>query len=300
MAIFLWNPKIIDNTNKTFIVYVTATALNNETNENENIDHQRLVAKTQFSLVITNDSEPNMNYFANSETVVADLRVRPDISQSEHIGSHLQDFTIRPKEHKIKTIANHEWNNEIIFHGISLSKLNKPPTVRISNSPENNGGTIFAPIIKENSILLQGKTPFAGASRVFVTVVRNGDLRETTVSFERYINGQLLGQKYNIRVLDFPSPEITRISRRSKNDVILEVTSFGLHNDRENNIREIKLTGNAKAIQEYGKSRTDKAKLEHYEQYQIVPLDASKPFSFEATAVDQRNQTSKPKSYNGD
>ena len=96
----------------------------------------------------------------------------------------------------------------------------------------------------------------------------------------------------------FPEPVITRISKQDPNRAILEVTSFGLHNGRDNNIQEIRLTGNARpATQRYGQTKSDRAKLEFYEQYVIVPLDANRPFRFEATAIDQRGERSRPKSY---
>jgi hypothetical protein len=359
-------------------VYVTATAINNDfddSNSNHNnhsAENKRVVAKTQFSLVITNDNEPNLNYYAmnNDDTVETSAQIHAHLQGGQPQYS-LLDFSIRPREFKVRAIANQEWENEIVCIGISPSiNLNKLPTVRINNSPENNGGTVNTPFIRENSIVLRGKTPSAGTSRVSVTVVRSGDLREMTTSFdiipasfgvptipnimypdveyefnprvpnelsniavyikdkdvvryqslqgnpfrftpdisdtgktfsfERYINGQLIGQKYNIKISASPAPEITRISRKSKNEVILEVTSYGLHNRRENNIKELKLTGNAKAIQLYGQTRSNKSKLEYYEQYQIVPADASKPFVFEAVAIDQRGKKSQPKSYSGE
>ena len=376
-AIFLWQPEIYDNSNKTFIVYVTATAISNEATGNDfdahnSTENKRVVAKTQFSLVITNDNDPNLNYYAMNnyyDTVRTDARPNNEIANNNNYFSPTTDFSIRPREFKIRSIANQEWENEILCYGISPKiNLHKAPTIRIQNSPENNGGTVNAPILQDNSIILRGKTPSAGTSRISITVIRGGDLREITasfdivpasfgvptipsimypdieyefdpkisndlnninvcikdkdairyqsfqgnsfrftpdisdtgktLSFERYVNGQLLGQKYNIKVLAAPEPEITRISRNSRNEVILEVTSFGLHNGRENNIKEIKLKGNAKsAIQQYGQTRSNKSKLEHHEQYKIIPMDANKPFTFEAIAIDQRGKISKAKSY---
>ena len=375
MAVFLWQPEIYDNSNRTFIVYVTATAINNDF-DNNTAENKRVVAKTQFSLVITNDNDPNLNYFAtnnipnNNDTVVEThnyASLQNNISPNTYFSSSV-DFAIRPQEFRIRSVANQEWENEIVFFGGSpQTHLNKPPTVRISNLPENNGGTVNTTFIRDNSIVLRGRTPSAGTSRVFVTVVRSGDLRESTVSFEitpvtfgmpeiptvmfpnieytfdprisnelnnvnvfikdkdairfqslqgsafrftpdisdigktlsfeRYIQGQLLGQKYNIKVLDFPAPEITRISRQGRNEVILEVVSFGSHKGRDNNIREIKLIGNGKAIQLYGRTRTDKATSSHFEHFQIVPTDAQ-PLAFEAIAIDQRGESSKSVSFN--
>ena len=383
-AIFLWQPEIYDNSNKTFIVYVTATATSNEFADNQHsTEDMRVVARTQFSLVITNDNDPNLNYFAmNNDAMDAfygmsgqhNIDFQSNNPFQNNINPNIYfpssaDFRIHPQEFRIRTIANQEWENEIFCHGISPRiHLNKPPTVRIENSPENNGGTVNAPIIRDNSIILRGRAPIVGSSKISVTVVRSGDLREMTaffeilpvtfgvpdfpsemfpgreytfnprisnelnnisvlikdkdvirfqssqgsefrftadvsdigktLSFERYTNGQLLGQKHNIIVSAFPPPEITRISRREKNVAILEVTSFGLHNGRENNIREIKLTGNAKANQLYGRTRPDKVNLLFLEQYRIVPNDINAPFTFEAVAIDQRGEHSKPKSYN--
>lgn len=365
MTIFRWMPEIHLNENKTFIVYVSATA------NDKKLDGKKISAKTQFSLVITNDN------FASGDNNFADAEPLPN--HFNNINNDVQfnqpqnyfptsEISIKPRDFRIRGIISNDWENELFCYGFS-PKLDIviQPNIRIENFPENNGGTANIAAIKDNSIIIKGKIPNAGHSRISVTVTRRGDYKEVTqyfdvqpvsveapefptemypeiaytfnpklssdvgeisvyikennnirfstfqgnafrftpdvldtgkrLSFEMYINGKLFGQKYQIRILPFPSPEITRISKRN-NEAIIEVTSFGLHNGKDNNIKNIEITGNGKySHQLYGKSSKDNEKLIFREQYSITPLDATKHFRFKAVAIDQRGYRSQEYSY---
>ena len=374
MAVFHWMPEIYLNENKTFIVYVTATANDNR------LDGKRISAKTQFSLVITNDNLGNRDnvftgsgelYSINNNINVNDINNANNapLNQSQNYFFPTSEISIKPKDLKIKGIVADDWENEIFCYGFSPRlDLVMQPVIKVQNIPENNGCSANIAAIKDNLIIIKGKIPNAGHSKIYITVTRRGDLKEITqyfdvypvsveapdfptqmypeiaytfnpklssdigeisiyikennnirfstfqgnafkfipdisdtgkrFSFEIYVNGKLLGQKYQIRVLPFPNPEITSISKKSKNEAIIEVTSFGLHNGKDNNIMNIEITGNGKySAQLYGKSSNNTEKLIFKEQYSITPLDATKPFKFKAIAIDQRGYRSQEYSY---
>ncbi|MCL2039797.1 MAG: hypothetical protein FWG85_05140 [Bacteroidetes bacterium] len=113
-----------------------------------------------------------------------------------------------------------------------------------------------------------------------------------TLLFERYYNNKLIGQKHQIKVLDFAPPKITRLSEKNKNEHILETISYGLHNSLDNTIKEVRLTGNAEYSQQHGKTRTNRTKLEFVEQYSITPKDNSKPFKYSVYVIDQNGKSS--------
>jgi hypothetical protein len=370
MVVFRWQPDNSVVQDRTFNVYITATAVGNNVTNNS-----PLIARGQFSLVVTNitdiqENVPQSTQFADNAVEHSVPLVPSNTPVPNPVYFSGGDFSIKPQNTRIKGIASQEWNNEIQCYGFSPKQnLSKAPIVRIENSQDGNGGKVSETIIRDNSILLKGKVPDFGHSKVTITLVRNGDLKETTtsfdiipltfgaaecpskmypyidyefvpnlpsdldnisiyikesnkqevrystfqnspfkfkveasdigktLSFERYLNGSLLGKKYYIKVYDFPEPIITRISQQSKNEVILEVTSFGIANGRDNDVKELKLSGNAKWTQLYGRTRLQKSQLEFYEQFSITPIDASKPFAFEAVAIDQRGVSSKSKSF---
>jgi hypothetical protein len=127
--------------------------------------------------------------------------------------------------------------------------------------------------------------------------VNNSDIGKT-LTLERYSNNQLIGRKYYIKVADYPIPEIVRITKNEKNEVVAEVQTFGIISSGKNNsCKELQITGNAKANQKYGKTRANKEERTTYEQFTITIIDKNKPFTFEITAIDQLGRKSQTQSY---
>ena len=354
-VVFRWFPNIEHAINKTFNVYVTATATHIKS-------EQKLQAKTQFSLLITNDYLFDNNYEIVSNNNFP-MPFSQDNSQYYLPQTLSSDFNIKPHIQTIRGIAGDTWENEIICYGFNPRiDLLKPPTIEINNSPNNNGASIISEISRDNSIVIKGRMPDAGRSRVLITVQRKADLKEQkisfelnpisiglpnvpntmypnieysinpnipndlnniaayikekdnvrfrsfnnsaikftpnlddigkTLTFERYYNDKLIGQKHQIKVVDFPPPRITRMSERNRNEIILETISYGTHNNRDNTIKELKISGNAEYSQQYGKTHIDRNKLEFFEQFSITPKDNSKPFNFTVSIIDQRGRTS--------
>lgn len=118
-----------------------------------------------------------------------------------------------------------------------------------------------------------------------------------TLSFERWLNGDLIGQRHYIKVIDFPPPEITELSAAGRNRLIIKTLTQGMHGNMVNTIKELRLVGNAKYVALYGKMHKNRAKMQALEQFQIEPADAGEPFIFEVVAVDQRGRVSAAKSY---
>ena len=363
VAIFRWYPNIENTANKTLNVYVNATAIISNKNDNTT---QKIQAKTQFSLVITNDYLFDNKYelvTSNNNTT----NNTPFVSSHNYQTELSSDFSIKPQIQTIRKIAGDTWENEIICYGFNpRTDLLMPPIIEINNSPLNNGGSIISDSLRNNSILLRGKVPDAGKSRISINVQRK-DLKEQKIyfdiqpisiqlpnvpsemypnreyyispnipndisdiasyikekendkvlfrsfnndlikfkpstddigkilTFERYCNDKLIGQKHQIKIIDFPPPEITRLSERKKDELILETISFGTYKNKDNTIREVRIIGNAKYTQQHGKTHINRTNLEIIEQFSITPKDNSKPFSFTISVIDQRGRESNKK-----
>jgi hypothetical protein len=360
-VIFRWYPNIENAINKTFNVYVTATATHIGKTS------QKLKAKTQFALVITNDYLSNTHY----EQIVSNNNNISNTFSPQSIPRYYQpqmsptEFNLKSQAQIIKGIAGDTWENEIVCYGFNPKiDLLKSPVIEINNTPNDNGASITSNVLKDNSIFLKGKVPDVGKSKVLVSVQRKGDLKEQKIyfdiypisiqlpnvpstmfpnieysitpnvpsdmndiasyikekendkvrfrsfnnsiikflpnsddigkilTFERYYNGKLIGQKYQIKVIDFPSPQITRLSEKNDNEIILETISYGIYNGMYNTINEVKLSGNAKYTQKYGKTHINRSKFEFIEQFLITPNDYSKPFKFNVYIIDQSGKSS--------
>lgn len=189
MAIFHWNPTIYEQENKIFTVYVVATAvLSNSTNQ------ERLKTKSQFNLIITHENANSNNstdYY--QDYVQAPLNSKKTLTNDEYISnsrtyqinSPQGTINLQPAFSRIAAIANREWENKIFCFNLSPKvDFAKPPTIKIINSPENNGGTASVSSYQDNFIVLTGTTPSFGSTKIFFTVLRKGDLSEATTSFE--------------------------------------------------------------------------------------------------------------------
>jgi hypothetical protein len=78
----------------------------------------------------------------------------------------------------IESIAYERWSNQIFINGDISRDVQKVFDLKISRSPENNGGT--AEIIDRNgsSLTVGGKTPFSGNLKVEISMLRKSDGRK--------------------------------------------------------------------------------------------------------------------------
>ena len=368
MAVFRWHPNIYIYENKTYIVYVSATAkLINSKNK------QRVKAKTQFSLVVSclDNNQPNYNnepfVDTNQYNYVVQERLSYQNFQNNAV-NNTGELNLFTSPSKIKGIAFQEWESKVFCMGANLkTDLTSVPKIEIKNTPSNNNGTARIVSYSDNTIILKGKVPAFGSSKVFVTIERKNDLKEATISFEvlpqdieapiypkimypeqtyvfnpklplnignaravlktegnkiraenyqggiiefkpfqndtgkvfvfeRYINDVLIGAAINIKVIPNEKPIITRIAEKDKS-VVINVSSHGWYNGKENRIKKLDLTGNARYKPLYGKISVDRAAAKWHEQFEIFPVDERQPFTFTVVAVDNMGMTSQKETY---
>ncbi len=170
---FWWHPPILDKRNYILDVKAKAKALVRVKDGNRT----KLVsmeAQTQFSLIVSYyNQQSGMPYFVSiSDSVVNN---NDSIFNSLFVQNYSDiylDFTDR----KVQNLTTEEWENKLNVFGVNLNtELNQKPNISISNSPENNLGSVYIKSISNNSITLAGKTPQFGQSKVKVKLTRKND-----------------------------------------------------------------------------------------------------------------------------
>ena len=170
---FWWHPPVLDKRNYILDVKAKANALVRVKDGNRT-KLVNMEAQTQFSLIVSYyDQQSGMPYFVslsdtaanNTDSVFRSLFV-------QNYSDIYLDFT----ERKVKSLTTEEWENKLNVFGVNLNtELSRKPNISISNSPENNLGSVYIKSISENSITLAGKTPQFGQSKVKVKLTRKND-----------------------------------------------------------------------------------------------------------------------------
>jgi hypothetical protein len=175
-ASFQWNPPLLDGRNYIYTVKVNAVAIVNVKDNNTGINSpQKINATTQFMLVVAYyDSRTGLPYIAfnqdSSQTKLVDSNLISGLFK--YTNEIFFDF-----ENKIvNALTTDEWTNQVNFFGINLSnELLTKPEISVINSPENNQGSAYIKQISNNSILLAGKTPLFGKSKIKIKLTRKVD-----------------------------------------------------------------------------------------------------------------------------
>ncbi len=361
-AIFKWHPPLIEQMNKSYIVYVNATA-------DEISTKSQIVARSQFILVV--------NYY-DKETGLPTLQKDIDevsIAQTQSIESTpiLSDFTLSLRSEVVQSIAYQDWENFVfILGGLNpLTDLLKNPELKVSHQPEGNGGSAYIANYYSNGILLKGKSPAYGSINVSISIKRRYDNREASITFpvtsqaignpefpkemypgvtyqirpnlpiiagqeiktlirdgdrvkfqsqsgeafsftpdisdtgktltlERYINGNIVGQRFRINIQNYRPPTIAKFTKTSAASVTIQTIAYGYTNNRPNTVDKIEIIGNAVAAKELiGQYREDKRNNIWIQYFEITIKDPSKPFEFKATARDNRGNRSETEAFDG-
>jgi hypothetical protein len=118
------------------------------------------------------------------------------------------------------------------------------------------------------------------------------------LTFERYIDGNLLGDKKTIRVLSFQSPEIIDFIYREKGKVEVIIHSYGSYGNDNNEIKDFYIEGNAKYQDLRGKLRdlTNPSKI-RIQHFLFTPVRPNDVFQFRIIAIDRRGKKSQSKQY---
>jgi hypothetical protein len=111
--------------------------------------------------------------------------------------------------------------------------------------------------------------------------------------FERFIDNNLIGQRYSIKINMFPQPEISRFSETGKNMVRIFTNCYGIYQGNENYISRIEvIQGNAKVREIIGAQKNEDGKFVFKQVFEIVPANANSEFTFKIQAVAQNGQKS--------
>ena len=114
---------------------------------------------------------------------------------------------------------------------------------------------------------------------------------------ERYIDGELFGTKYQIRILPYSEPYIVDVQQKGSNEVEVIARSFGVYNKSRNEVDKFIVEGNAQYRDLRGQisEKQEKSFPVVTQYFKFTPADPNKPFHFKITAIDKRGRKSLPK-----
>lgn len=172
IAYFYWKPPIFDKINKSYIVYVLAKAIHEETGE-------ELYARAQFALVI--------NYYDRKTGLPIIQEEKPEVIAQNifPMPYSLGDVSFSLQYDKVQTISNFDWENTIfVLGGLNpLIDLQKNVEIKLNHNPDGNGGSAYIANYTANSIIVRGKAPNYGNLIVNLTFKRKIDNSEFQISF---------------------------------------------------------------------------------------------------------------------
>ncbi|MCL5991322.1 MAG: hypothetical protein M1419_04395 [Bacteroidetes bacterium] len=117
-----------------------------------------------------------------------------------------------------------------------------------------------------------------------------------TFTLESYIDDNLYGQKYQIRILNYPGPLIKDIQYIRNGEVKIITHSFGFHNRKEN-ISELEVEGNVIVRELRGTIPESPDNITFVQIFRCTPRNQSQPFAFKVYALDSRGKKSAQRSY---
>ena len=114
---------------------------------------------------------------------------------------------------------------------------------------------------------------------------------------ERYIDAELFGTKYQIRILPYSEPYIVDIQQKSASEVEVITRSFGVNNKSRNEVDRFIVEGNAQYRDLRGQisEKQEKSFPVVTQYFKFSPANPDKPFHFKITAIDKRGRKSLPK-----
>lgn len=199
LAYFYWKPPILDRRNYVYNVKVSASALLKVPAPKSNdFELKKLKASTYFDLVV--------NYY-DPTTGLPSIAVNQDTVRIASIDSNFlyafrsntQDLFVNFEKDQVTGLAGENWQNTAFIFGLDLARdLGKKPDIKIINSPSNNNGTVSIQKIQGNNIILQGKMPQFGTSKVKIKLNRKYD--NSTIEDE-----------FSLRPIEIKDPEFVNI-----------------------------------------------------------------------------------------
>ena len=116
-------------------------------------------------------------------------------------------------------------------------------------------------------------------------------LVDKTLTLERYIDNQLFGQKYDIKVLNYPNSEISDFIKNKNGELILTTKCYGKYKQQFNEIVSLEIEGNAKYRELRGNLRSFENPIPTFiQEFIISPANKLKPFEFKVFAIDKKGK----------
>ncbi|MDA3843606.1 MAG: hypothetical protein PF588_04445 [Candidatus Kapabacteria bacterium] len=119
------------------------------------------------------------------------------------------------------------------------------------------------------------------------------------LTLECYIDGNLYGQRHEIRVLSYPAPVIDNMQNtgsKVKPEIKIISKCYGVYNNKNNAVR-LEVQGNCEVFEPRGRIPESKDEIIHIQIFRLTPIDPEKPFEFKVRAIDKRNKKSEFKTY---
>lgn len=116
------------------------------------------------------------------------------------------------------------------------------------------------------------------------------------LTFESYIDGNLIGQTYQIRILNYPGPIIKDVQYIRNGEVNIIIHSFGFYYGKEN-ISVLDVEGNAIVRELRGTIPESPDNITHVQIFRCTPRYQNQPFNFKVFASDLRRKKSIQRSY---
>jgi hypothetical protein len=148
--------------------------------------------------------------------------------------------------------------------------------------------------METRAVLRDGKTERV-SSQQGAAFTFKPDISDTQkiLMFERYVGTKQIGQSIAVHIEPFPPPEILADLVFQNGAVLIRTRSYGVHNDKSNEVRLEIVEGNAASPKDLrGNRQIDSKTLAIIQTFRIVPAITTKQFVFTIRAVDERGRTS--------
>jgi len=197
-ATFQWSPSLHERVSKTFLVRVIATAQSRGNNpiflgqKNPANQPQTFRVQTQFSLLLIYlNPTTGIPMFPQQNQQMA----VPFDSSSFFLNNFTKflpqsprgNITLSVNTSELRTIAYSQWKNIIYVGNADLKDPSIVKEINIYNTPDNNNkGEASILDVVQNTIIIHGKTPSYGRTKVVVKVRRKSDDKSASCDFTVY------------------------------------------------------------------------------------------------------------------
>lgn len=283
------------------------------------------ISTGRFSLIPENDNVRGIAYqkwtnivYANNINLIRDLLNKPNVSVRLEPSDNGGEASFDLQEDKIVVYGKTPSHGKMKVEVKIIRKYDEQEyRISFNVSPTPFQQPIYEKYMYPGiSYLFEPRLPLVGKDVKAilrdgreVRVVSQGesfrftpDISDTgkVLYFERYVDNNLLGEKYITNVLNYPNPEILDIQFIKKGEVKILTRCYGLFGKEKNYIEKFEVSGNAHYRELFGRTKEIPSNLSRLQEFVFTIKDPDAPFNFRFTAFDKRNKRSLSKAYNED